>query len=732
MKLLAANDLRCTIDQDGSVRIGLGSHDDWFGRGRCNVEIQVGDAADIEDHLGSATSITVSSDRVACSVRAYRNRPLIVFRIEALRDLDNLATGAFDQPCVAWPNFEPGDRTGLGAPSGLRAIAYQHCEFGLPATSDASFDGFFLLPHRPPTGWPIVCQAPGGQAIVIAPLNGFHDQTIGLNGGTLRCGWHGDLERVPKSFVTELGMFAAPDGRAGLDDWGTLLREQAGTTRPGRWADALATRPSYWTDNGAAYWYRTEPDTSVADSIVAAVDDLRANDVHVGAVQLDSWFYPHAELRPFNTDEWVVPPTAMTAWEPRDDVLPEGILSLRKRLGDPPLVAHIRHLSAHAPITRDVPVWVDGDYAVPATAQGYECWLDQCVSWGVATFEHDWLVEVFFGVRALRAEPGRADAWQVGIDAAARERGITLQWCMATPADFAQATRLGQVTSVRTCGDHGYIATPGQLWAWFCTTNVLARSLGLAPFKDVFRTDEQVAGETGEIEALLSALSTGPVGVGDRVGRCAIELVHATCRGDGILIKPDVPVATTAESMVTNPAFHPSLLVAECFTDHPAGRWSYIVAAHANPGDDNIAGQIVLGDLGASAPRDDVIVYDWRDRTMQRLRRDASIDVALGREEWRYFVAAPVLVGEFAVLGDLTKFVAAGDARIEVNTTPTGVNVIVKGAGETVTISGWAMSAPSSPDGDVRFDAAAQHWELDVTVGERGWKSVRLEPDWTP
>ena len=154
----------------------------------------------------------------------------------------------------------------------------------------------------------------------------------------------------------------------------------------------------------------------------------------------------------------------------------------------------------------------DGPYAVPTTPEAYERWLDQCLAWGVETFEHDWMVEVFFGVRWLRAVPGRARTWQEGIDRAARERGITIQWCMATPADFAQTVTLTQVTSVRTSGDHGYIATAGQLWAWFCTTNALARSLGLMPFKDVFRADPEVAGDNGEPEALLSALSTGPVG----------------------------------------------------------------------------------------------------------------------------------------------------------------------------------------------------------------------------
>ena len=125
----------------------------------------------------------------------------------------------------------------------------------------------------------------------------------------------------------------------------------------------------------------------------------------------------------------------------RPDVLPDGIAALRERLGttcrSSPTFAICRR---HAPIASETPTWVDGDYAAPSTPEAYERWLDQCVAWGVETFEHDWLVEVFFGVRAMRSEPGRATAWQEGIDAAARDRGITLQWCMGTPADFAQTT----------------------------------------------------------------------------------------------------------------------------------------------------------------------------------------------------------------------------------------------------------------------------------------------------
>src|SRR4029077_1727405 len=202
--------------------------------------------------------------------------------------------------------------------------------------------------------------------------------------------------------------------------------------------------------------------------------------------------------------------------------------------------------------------------------------VDHGRAWGVETFEHDWLVEVFFGVRGLREEPGRARAWQGGIDRAARDRGITLQWCMGTPADYAETTTLTQVTSVRTSGDHGYIASAGQLWAWFCTTNSLARSLHLMPFKDVFRADPEVAGDNGEPEALLAALSTGPVGLGDRVGRMDPGLAPRAWRAAGLLIKDHTRIAAIDESLLSGPAFNPTLLVAECTSQHPAGRWTYV------------------------------------------------------------------------------------------------------------------------------------------------------------
>ena len=102
-----------------------------------------------------------------------------------------------------------------------------------------------------------------------------------------------------------------------------------------RGIDALGSHVSYWTDNGAAYWYRTEATDdgaarrSVTETLEATLADLRARDVPYRSVQLDSWWYPHRTLRPFDTDAWDVPPTGLDRWEARDDILPDGIAALR-------------------------------------------------------------------------------------------------------------------------------------------------------------------------------------------------------------------------------------------------------------------------------------------------------------------------------------------------------------------------------------------------------------------
>jgi hypothetical protein len=714
---LRSGPIEVGFDPSGTVTIGW-TEPSWFGPGRLR-------GPGFED--GVAADVREIADGV------------VVLRLEARRALSGIATGTFAEPAVCW-HFDPGGREAGDAPHGLRSFGFQYTEFAYPISAGADLALWPLLPFRPGVVLPLGLVAPDGRTLLLAPVDHFHEQIVAVPaspeqlGAGLRVGWHGDLDEVPAGFATEFAVIAGTGPRDCLQRWGRRLRERSGVAPAPRDADVLGTRLSYWTDNGSAYWYRTEPGHDPTSGIVATVDELEARGVPIAAVQLDSWWYPHEVVRPFDTDEWIVPPTGMTRWEPRDDVLPHGVTAFREAVGRRPLVAHCRHLSSGSAYLDEFDCWTDADRAHPKDPALYERLLDQAQAWGVQTFEHDWLIECFLGVRGLRAAPDRAAAWQHGIDDALTARGMTAQWCMATPADFAQASALRTVTSIRTSGDHGYLVGPEVLWTWFLRTNVLARALGLWPYKDVFRSAPEHAER--EVEVLLAALSAGPVGIGDPLGAADPALIARTARADGVLVRPDVPIAAIDECLASSPVHGDGLLVGSAHTQHRAGRWSYVVALDV--GTASVASTVALGSLGADGPdAAEVFVYDWRRATCERMHPDGAIPVELAPLDWDLRVVAPVLAGGIAIVGDPRLHATAGDARLrEVVVDGDRVTATVLGApGESVEITGWSRRAldartwtPAVGTTEVeapRADATGT-WNCWLTVPATGWLHLDL------
>jgi hypothetical protein len=737
-RFVTAGPLRVEMSAAGVVRLGW-DEPDWLGPGR----LLTPDDATTTRVSGSGDALVVEAGWITGRIHAFGDEPVVTLSLAARRARQGFATGTFATPSVAW-HFDPMARVERDAPEDLRGFGHQYTEFALPVFSDAALSRWRLLPFRPAVVMPMGLAAPDGRTILLAPLDAFHEQVIAVPSGKddadsgLRIGWHGDVDDVGEGFATELAIIAGDGMRDCYARWARILRERSGVDGPRRDSDILGTRLSYWTDNGSAYWYRTEPGLDPASTIVAAVDDLEARGLPIGAVQLDSWWYPHEELRPFDTDEWVVPPSGMVVWEPRADVLPDGVNALRERLGRRPLVTHCRHLSSQSPYREEFAMWVDADRAHPQTSELYERLLDQAVSWGVAVFEHDWLIECFLGVRGLRG-PGRAAAWQEGMDAALGARNLTAQWCMASPADFAQVSRLRHVTSIRTSGDHGYLVGPEVLWAWFLHNNVMARALGLWPYKDVFHASPE--SETRDVEALLAVMSAGPVGIGDRIGVADVDLVRRTCRADGVLVRPDVPIAATDRAAFDAPVWTGAPLVASAHSQHSAGRWGYVLACNVGMDKQPLAAHVSLSDVGDDLPgTDSIALYDWRSGTVDVVARNGGFDVELESAGWDYRIAAPIIADGFAVIGDPALYACAGDRRVAdvaIDERGDGVVVTLVGVDERALLVGWSRTpvearswSPATGTSEITtaYEPDTGRWELVVDVGPSGWTKVRIRP----
>lgn len=686
---------------------------------------------DLGEHVGRTLVCDDAPLPLVLSVRAYAGAPILVFRIEARAAIEGAGSGRYADPAIAWPVLAPA----LGAaPEGTRSYGHQMAEFALPVSGAPDATGFVLAGHRPPVVWPLCWIAPGGRTLLLAPLDAFHEQVVrvpdparpveyvhgeglvargaaaAIDGAAaaaragaepVRAGWHGDLARVPAGFATEMMLLAASGPREALDAWGAILMRRAGTRRPPRHADPFLAHLSYWTDNGAVYYYRPEPDHTIEETLSRVARELPASGIPIRALQLDSWFYPHETLRAVSAEGTeVVPPTGMMRWEPREDLFPRGFGDLRRITNGLPLAFHSRHFSAKSPYFDDEPAWRDGAYAHPCDPDWTDRFMASVAAWNGATYEQDWLVESFLGVRGLREEPGRARAWQEGMDRSAARHGITLQWCMGTPADWAQTVTLSRVTSVRTSGDYRYLFDNGLNWVWFLHGNAFARALGLAPYKDVFLSH----GETGyahgerwaEAESMLSALSTGPVGLGDRLGFSDRELVLRTCREDGVLVKPDVPLAAIDRCFRANAFLSHEPLLGECFSQHRAGRVVYAVAMNASRAKQPMDVTLPLAELGVPSCEHGVVVWDARARTLRR----ASVSDALAcRLDWQEFslqVITPVLRREVALVGDASKWACAGDHRIgRFDATDDGMAFDVLGVREErVLLLAWSARPP--------------------------------------
>lgn len=650
-------------------------------------------------------------------------------------DLDGLSTNALDEPGVRL-SWRP-DRAKAAA--GLHFLGFQASEFGLPVrASNASLDFDFFDRHgfvRPHSVFPLIVMSRAtNECIMLAPVDSFHDQVLGIVDVEDGCrevhwGWSGDLASVPKGFCATMSIISGSSPRELIRTWGALVRHHAKAkgnvvnTR-GRYADVSVAKLSMWTDNGASYWYRTEEGMDLPSTLEATIAHLDEKHVPISSVELDSWFYKHETTRKVAAVGYpnIVPPTGMLRWEPREDVLgKDGIEGLRKRMGNRPLILHSRHISSKSSYLTESSLpgelwWIDDDRAHPTGPGLYKRWMQQASDWGATAYEQDWLVEVWLGIKQLRACPGRVDAWQKRLDDAARERNISLIWCMATPADMAQAVSVQQIVALRSCDDYRYATDPSVLWRWHLTVSCIIRSLGLLPFKDVFMShtnNSELPDIDGDpnamLEACLSALSAGPVGIGDRLGKTNCELVRKTCRVDGVLIKPDAPLVALDRSL-RNPA---GLLWAET----NCGSWRYILVVRTGiRSDKDPEHELPMTEtleIGSTA-----LVYDWK--TGEAHVAD-SISASLVIHEWALWVICPLLGAgrTTALIGDPNAFATMGDRRIRVMTAierEVRSSFDVLGVhGEEVQISFW------SETGGVQTSP--------VTIPSKGWIHCSLNTD---
>ena len=244
------------------------------------------------------------------------------------------------------------------------------------------------------------------------------------------------------------------------------------------------------------------------------------------------------------------------------------------------------------------------------------------------------------------------------------------------------------MTNARATGDYFHSA---EQWA-IGGTAMLYWALGVLPFKDGFYSSsaKQVGGQTEgperhpDREALMSVLSTAMVGPMDGIHLLNASRVNATCRSDGIVLKPDRPIFPADTCFV---AAEPTCTIYHTYSDVDGlGRVHYHYNIDA--GTPLTPAMVSLPSQAPKAPTH--AVYNWYTGEASLLH--ASTPLAAGYETTVYAMVVPLigpadLPAKWAPLGEVDKFVPLAKKRIlhVARVSSTSIDLEVEGVeGESV------------------------------------------------
>ena len=607
----------------------------------------------------------------SASIRAYGNRPLVMFAL--IYTTGSANTSQF-------PVFST-------YPGNLLHLSYNGL-FSSPAFS-------VLTPESP---W--IFFDGSGNTFIVSPASDYMIAATTLGSAMeIQAGISSQIKALPAGMTHRTALAYGQGINQTVSAWGKALTDLTGKQKPSNDADTLLNSISYWTDNGASYYYNAGG-PSYTDTLKAVKAEFDAKAIKLGSMQLDSWWYPKGPDNTWPSHGGIWTYTASPA------IFQPDLASFQTSVAVP-LVTHARWIDAGSPYR--------GKYTISdSVAIDPQYWEDTAAylkSSGAATYEQDWL-----GTNAQAAfnltDP---TAFMDNMAASMSKRGITMQYCMATPKHFLQSTNYGNLTTIRTSQD-GFGKTR---WTEFLYSSQFAAALGIWPFSDVLMS-------TDLNNLILATLSAGPVGIGDALGTLSAANLLKSVRSDGVIVKPDVPITPVDSVYISDAQGIDTPMVASAYSDFGELRAHYIFA-YTRAADAPITVRPSWYGITGAA-----YLYDYLGSVGYMIAANSTFTVNLNGGAG-YFVLSEVGPSGIAFLGDRDQFVTLGKKRVPSFTDTGRVEATVAyGAGEQVrTLFGYSTQpvAAVALDGSVEqaiWSSSTQLFTLRVHASSAGTAHVRI------
>jgi hypothetical protein len=507
---------------------------------------------------------------------------------------------------------------------------------------------------------PLIAYDDQEHTLVMAPLNHLLISPMRLLstpvGMGVARGLHGAVDFIPCGTTTRAALVFGRGVVPTVLRWGDLLLRILGKRRGTGRDSTLVKSLGFWNCYGGYY-----------AALFRATDALTLREL--------ASYFQRADLpvRYFGLDLWYLFHQVGFAHNycPHPVKYPQGLQAVFAETGVPFLL----HMSAFDPANAYLASYafvVDEGSAYPASPEFYRDRAREFKAWGAIGIWPDFLRTQLQNARSLRDRLGTADQWFDDLCQAMAKEGLDVMLCMPTVGHYLAAAGHDNVIAVRTSTDYvnhqqGQLEILGRDVEEYRIPNsplhnlrqnlllsLLAGAVGLAPSYDVFITNqnhpEGFAEPEAPRQALLRALSSGIVGIGDKLGWVDKAIVDRLAFPDGTLAQPDhppYPLVPTLQSAIL--AFYTTTTIGDF-------RWTYLALLNLSEEEQGYS-----LDLEPFLEEKENLVYDYL-AGQSMMERQVVGSARSG--EIRYLVLPP-RVGGLHLLGFLDKYVTLSGRQVK-------------------------------------------------------------------
>ncbi|MGC8948440.1 MAG: hypothetical protein ACP5OK_03790 [Thermoprotei archaeon] len=512
---------------------------------------------------------------VETKIKYYPRSNVVIFEMESLRKLkgtklkDSFLFTTYNFPAFRISNYaevlyytwgltKSGDFPGGFWPEG-------HVGEGIDAVPDN-------VPFTP-----FVVKGKNG-ALAFSAFNMFLVSPMRKKGNYIMRGVHGSINVIRRGFVTKTIAVYGNSFIDAINRWGSLLLKVYGKKPIKPMSHDVLKKLGYWNSYGGYYSELFHPMNEEIIRNVCAT--FKKMEVPLGYIGLDLWYIFDKiglakEYKP----------------NPQRFSKSLGMISNEVQV---PFVLHLSAFDKENYYTNKYH-FIGGKNeiaSVPIDAKFYDDLANIFVSEGGIAVWYDWIRTYQSLIKELRSNPEIAEYWFDTMIKSFDNKGLAVILCMPTIGFILSSVKHQNIISLRTYNDY-LLSHKGQLkllrkvkgWRWkiipkniYIKQNfmvgLLAKSLGMMPFFDVFITNprhpEGFAEPNAKYEALMRILSGGIVGIGDRVDHINRSVLKLLLTPDGNLAKPDEP------AIIWERALNDDLLLVHTYSKIGKYYWKYV------------------------------------------------------------------------------------------------------------------------------------------------------------